>query len=107
MSKLEEEQSVLEGLDQIEWHTLEHAYGEADDVPTLLQDGASQHEEASGTALETLSLSTCHQGTIYSASAYLYPSSLNSSPARSLPVKITSRSSLLIWPKAMSAIDNI
>jgi hypothetical protein len=73
MSRLEEERPVLEGLDQIEWHTLEHAYGEADDVPALLRSMASQGEETSGTALGALSLSICHQGTVYSASAYTVP----------------------------------
>jgi HEAT repeats len=73
MSKLEKEQSVLEGLDQIEWHTLEHAYGEADDVPTLLRDLASHDEEIRGTALGKLFLSISHQGTVYSDSAYAAP----------------------------------
>jgi hypothetical protein len=63
MSRLEEDRPVLEGLDKTEWHTLEHAYGEADDMPALLRSMASQGEETSGTALGTLSLSICHQGT--------------------------------------------
>lgn len=64
---------MLEDLEQIDWHTLEHAYGEADDVPTLLRDLASQDEEAHGTALGKLSISIYHQGTVYSASAYAAP----------------------------------
>ena len=47
MSKVEEEQSVLEGLDQVEWHTLEYAYREADDVPPLLRDLESVRDSIS------------------------------------------------------------
>lgn len=45
---------MLEDLDQIDWHTLTHAYGEADDVPALLQDLTSQDEETRCAALGTL-----------------------------------------------------
>jgi hypothetical protein len=69
----ERERPMLEDLEQIDWHALEHAYGEADDVPTLLRDLASQDEEVCGIALGKLSISIYHQGTVYSASAYAAP----------------------------------
>lgn len=58
---------MLERLDKINWHKLEHAYGAADDVPEWLRTLAFQDEND---ALTQLSLSLCHQGTVYSASAH-------------------------------------
>jgi HEAT repeat protein len=62
---------MFAGLDEIDWHQLEHAYGAADDVPGWLRSLASQEDESD--ALTHLSLSLCHQGTVYSASAYAAP----------------------------------
>ncbi len=64
---------MLEGLDQINWHTLSHAYGEADDVPIWLRELATLDEDAESSALDQLSLSLAHQGTVYSASAQATP----------------------------------
>ncbi len=62
---------MFAGLDEIDWHQLEHAYGAADAVPEWLRSLASQEDE--GDALTHLSLSLCHQGTVYSASAFAAP----------------------------------
>lgn len=62
---------MFAGLDEIDWHQLEHAYGAADDVPGWLRSLASQEDESD--ALMYLSLSLCHQGTVYSASASAVP----------------------------------
>lgn len=64
---------MLEGLDQINWHTLSHAYGEANDVPIWLKELATLDEHAESNALDQLSLSLSHQGTVYSASAIATP----------------------------------
>jgi len=64
---------VLEGLDQIDWHQLQHAYGEADDVPGWLRDLLVPHEERAYAPLDLLSISLCHQGTVYSATAHTVP----------------------------------
>lgn len=37
---------MLEGLDAIDWTSLEHAYGDASDVPDLLRDLAEGQERA-------------------------------------------------------------
>ena len=64
---------MLEGLDQVPWASLTHAYGSASDVPGLLRDlawgGPEQREEA----LDDLCQSIWHQGTVYEASAYAVP----------------------------------
>jgi hypothetical protein len=62
---------VFAGLDGIDWHQLEHVYGAADTVPEWLRSLASQEDESD--ALTHLSLSLCHQGTVYSASAFAAP----------------------------------
>jgi HEAT repeat protein len=62
---------MFAGLDEIDWHQLEHAYGAADDVPGWLRSLASQEDESD--VLTHLSLSLCHQGTVYSASASAAP----------------------------------
>ncbi len=62
---------MLAGLDDINWQQLEHAYGTAEEVPRWLRSLASQEVESN--ALTHLSLSLCHQGTVYSASATAVP----------------------------------
>ncbi|WP_326669056.1 HEAT repeat domain-containing protein [Streptomyces sp. NBC_01257] len=58
-----------EGIDAIDWASLEHAYGPADDVPALLRAAASPDAEARGEAVDELFSSLCHQGSVYSATA--------------------------------------
>jgi hypothetical protein len=64
---------MLESLDTIPWQTLEHAYGEAGDIPRLLRDLASADEEVRQTAQTTLGFTIYHQGTVYSSTAYVVP----------------------------------
>ena len=64
---------MLEGLDQIDWHTLSHAYGEADDVPIWIRELGTLDENSESDALGQLFMSLSHQGTVYSASAIATP----------------------------------
>src|SRR6266849_8316332 len=64
---------MLEALDTIPWHTLEHAYGEAGDIPRLLRDLTSVDEEVRQNAQTTLGFTLYHQGTVYSSTAYVVP----------------------------------
>ncbi|AXG81078.1 hypothetical protein [Streptomyces paludis] len=64
---------VLEDLDDHPWSELEHAYGEADDVPDLLRAAAGEDEEEAEEALGELYGSILHQGSVYSASACAVP----------------------------------
>jgi len=64
---------MLESLDTIPWHTLEHAYGEAGDIPRLLRDLTSVDEEVRQNAQTTLGFTVYHQGTVYSSTAYVVP----------------------------------
>ncbi len=63
---------MLEGLDDINWHSLSHAYGPADDVPETLwalASGKTSGEDASGVFWGNI----WHQGTVYEATAYAVP----------------------------------
>lgn len=64
---------MLESLDTIPWHMLEHAYGEAGDIPRLLRDLTSVDEEVRQNARTTLGFTVYHQGTVYSSTAYVMP----------------------------------
>ncbi|MFI5531847.1 hypothetical protein ACIA8O_25275 [Kitasatospora sp. NPDC051853] len=63
----------LTGLDRIDWSLLSHAYGTAEDVPSLLRGVASDEEERAVEAEEELWSSIVHQGTVYSATAPAVP----------------------------------
>lgn len=64
---------MLDGLDNINWADLGHAYGSAADVPDLLRDLLSDNEEVLNETFETLFSNIWHQGTVYEASAYAVP----------------------------------
>jgi hypothetical protein len=60
---------MLEGLDEIPWERLHHAYGEASDVPAILRDAAEGNAEA----IRELFSNIWHQGTVYEATAHAVP----------------------------------
>jgi hypothetical protein len=60
---------VLDGVDDVPWGDLRHAYGAAGDVPALLRALGSGRGEAEE-AVDGLFGSLCHQGTVYSATPY-------------------------------------
>jgi hypothetical protein len=60
---------MLDGIDDIDWAALEHAYGSADDVPGLLRAVGSVDARVRDEVLEELFSSLCHQGSVYSATA--------------------------------------
>lgn len=64
---------MLEGIDDIDWAALDHAYGPADDLPALLRAAGSMDARVRDEALEELFSSLCHQGSIYSATAAAVP----------------------------------
>ena len=56
---------MLDGLDLIDWASLQHAYDSAADVPDLLRDLASTNEEKRKNAIYKLFGNIWHQGTVY------------------------------------------
>lgn len=61
---------ALDGVDDIPWADLGHAYGSADDVPEMLRALLSGDADE---ALGGLFSSLCHQGSVYPASVYAVP----------------------------------
>ncbi|GIJ47624.1 hypothetical protein Val02_45100 [Virgisporangium aliadipatigenens] len=61
---------MLETLDDVDWAALEHAYGEATDVPELIRALA---EGDTDDALDELYGNIWHQGTVYEATAHAVP----------------------------------
>ncbi|MET9232637.1 hypothetical protein [Lentzea sp. NPDC003310] len=64
---------MLNGLDEIDWAALEHAYGAAEDVPDQLRALVSADDTERSDALGELFGNIYHQGTIYEATAYAVP----------------------------------
>lgn len=64
---------MLEGLEVINWHALEHAYGMADDLPDLLRSLASADAPFRQDALSKLYSNIYHQGTVFEATVYAIP----------------------------------
>jgi hypothetical protein len=64
---------VLDGLDDIHWSQLTHAYGSAADVPDLVRSLLSTDEKQRRGAIWALYGSIYHQGTVYEAIAAAVP----------------------------------
>ncbi|MEV6107402.1 hypothetical protein AB0M28_22240 [Streptomyces sp. NPDC051940] len=64
---------MLDGVDDIDWSALEHAYGPADDVPALLRAAGAADPAVREVALDELVSSLCHQGSVYSATSAAVP----------------------------------
>jgi hypothetical protein len=94
----------LDGLDEIEWDRLSHAYGPARDVPLDLQRLASSDRRIRDRAFSRLDGSIYHQGSIYEATAAAVPFlvRLASDPALPNRSKILK---LLAWIAASTPVD--
>ncbi|CAM5604428.1 HEAT repeat domain-containing protein [Streptomyces aurantiogriseus] len=64
---------ALNGLDDRPWADLHHAFGAAEDLPTVLRSLAGDDPEAADEALDELYESILHQGTVYAATAEAVP----------------------------------
>jgi hypothetical protein len=64
---------MLEGLDAIDWGSVEHAYGPAIDVPDLLRALRSDSREEREAAFGALFGNIVHQGTVYAATPLSVP----------------------------------
>ena len=64
---------ILDGLDDIDWGSLEHAHGAAIDVPPLFRALFSENENHRDFACRLLHETIWHQGSIYEASLAAIP----------------------------------
>src|SRR5262249_34895220 len=66
-------QDVLQGLDDVPWADLEHAYGSAANVPDLLRELLNPDPTVRSDILQSLYGNVFHQGTRYPATPYVIP----------------------------------
>lgn len=64
---------LLAGIDDIDWASLEHAYGPATTTPAYLRALLATHPAVRSEAVEHLWSAVTHQGTVYSATAAAAP----------------------------------
>lgn len=64
---------MLEGLDEINWSQLAHAYGEASDVPSQIRGLISEDEPERRRAFYELCGNIYHQGSLYEATVAAVP----------------------------------
>jgi len=64
---------MLEGLDEINWSQLHHAFGNASEVPNWIRDLLSEDKRIRENAIYKLSENLLHQGTVYEASYCALP----------------------------------
>ncbi len=64
---------MLDGLDEVDWDALTHAYGAATDVPDLIRALSSNDVDERCEAFEVLFTNIWHQGTVYEATAVAVP----------------------------------
>ncbi|MGY0236766.1 HEAT repeat domain-containing protein [Longispora urticae] len=59
----------MTGTDDIPWPSLDHAYGNARDVPAMLRAAAQPRRDRAHRGVQNLHASVLHQGSLYSATA--------------------------------------
>ncbi|MGW1563965.1 HEAT repeat domain-containing protein [Streptomyces sp. NPDC002144] len=64
---------MFEGLDDVDWASLEHAYGTAEEIPALLRTLRSPNAEERSKALDRFYSAVHHQGSVYSSTAASLP----------------------------------
>lgn len=64
---------MFRGMDEVDWASMEHAYGSAADVPELLRGLASQHPPERETALDGMYGAVHHQGDVYDSTLASIP----------------------------------
>jgi hypothetical protein len=64
---------MLEDLESVDWASLHHAYGTAEDVPGNIRRLTSDDPADWVAAIDALSFTVYHQGTVYDATPYAVP----------------------------------
>lgn len=64
---------MFTGIDEVDWASLRHAYGSAEDVPALLRALASADRAEREVALDGMYGSVHHQGNVYDSTFACVP----------------------------------
>jgi hypothetical protein len=76
---------MLDGIDDIEWKRLKHAFGAATDVPAVLRALAAGPDAERRAALVKIASGLVHQGTVYSATIAAMPFLAELATSKKLP----------------------
>ncbi|GAA1871346.1 hypothetical protein [Myceligenerans crystallogenes] len=76
---------MLDGLDALDWGSMSHAYGSADDVPPLLRGLVSPDRATREGALDALLMGVHHQGDVYDSTVACLPFLVEIMCDRSVP----------------------
>jgi hypothetical protein len=77
--------TLFTGLDDIDWHAMQHAYGPADEVPDLLRGLISDDPAVRESALDGMYGAVHHQGDVYECTIASIPFLLEAAAHRGLP----------------------
>jgi hypothetical protein len=83
--------AFLEKAQAIDWAKLRHAYGEASDIPALLEQLISDDETTQEEAFDEFCTNVYHQGSTYSATGFVIPffiALVNHQPSLALAAKL-------------------
>lgn len=64
---------MFTGIDEVDWASMQHAYGSAEDVPELLRGLASPYPQERETALDGMYGTVHHQGDVYDSTLASIP----------------------------------
>lgn len=78
---------MLAGLDEIPWSKLEHAYGDAEDIPNLIRTLVSDDPHEREWAQDMLDMGPFHQGSLYSCTPFVVRFLLQLAQERDAPDK--------------------
>ncbi|MET9898853.1 HEAT repeat domain-containing protein [Streptomyces sp. NPDC006446] len=76
---------MFRGIDEVDWASMEHAYGNAADVPVLLRGLASPRPQERETALDGMYGAVHHQGDVYDSTLASIPFLFSLAGRRELP----------------------
>ncbi|MGW3815702.1 HEAT repeat domain-containing protein [Streptomyces sp. NPDC005046] len=76
---------MFRGIDEVDWASMEHAYGSAADVPELLRGLASPRPQERETALDGMYGAVHHQGDVYDSTLASVPFLFSLAGQRELP----------------------
>ena len=80
---------TLTGINSIDWQSLKHAHGAANNIPALLHAALSQEEYDREFAFALLFETVIHQGSVYEATAHTVPFLFQMLQSPSTPDKTT------------------
>lgn len=112
LDRLDKLPLVFEGLDDIDWASLEHAYGSAEDVPEWIRGLIDPDPAVREESLDAMYGSVHHQGDVYDSTVAAVPFLIEALTAPDVPGRAEIASLLASiarpykWPDGMELDDH-